>query len=312
MFFNVGGVQGWTARRQVRGRHFPLNRCAAFGTPSQFRFIDFSQQFETVVAELATLVAGHLVFVNGHSFNSTVKTVKLPRHPSANHLESALDGLTVIVTGAAGSLGSAFSRLAVEKGYNTVMLDCDRRGLEAAYDGIKEAGLPEPALYPLDLAGAGPEDYQEMLSAVAEEFGGLDALVHCAARFESLTPLEQFNPSEWLMHIQVNLNSAWLLSATALPMLRESGAGRLYFMLEDMERVGGAYWGAYGVAKHALRALTSQFAAENASSGVQVLGINPGPLRSDLRSRAYHSEDPATQPDPEPAARKIIELLALF
>ena len=221
-----------------------------------------------------------------------------------------MDGLTVIVTGAAGSLGSAVSLLAAEEGYNTVMLDNDRKGLEIAYDRVKQAGLPDPALYPLDLAGAGPEDYQEMLSAVANEFGGLDALVHCAARFEGLTPLEQFNPSEWLMHMQVNLNSAWLLSAMALPLLRESRAGRLYFMLEDLDRVQGAFWGPYGVAKHSLRALASQFAAENGSSGVQVLGINPGPLRSALRSRAYHSENPATQTDPVPAARRIVKLLA--
>lgn len=221
-----------------------------------------------------------------------------------------MDGLTVIVTGAAGALGASLSFQAAEKGYHTVMLDCNRKGLEAAYDRIKEAGFKDPALYPLDLAGAGPEDYQEMLTAVAEEFGGLDALVHCAARFEGLTPLDQFNPSEWLMHMQVNLNSAWLMSALALPLLRESGAGRLYFMLEDLARVEGAFWGAYGVAKHSLRALTSQLAAENGSSGVQVLGINPGPIRSALRSRAYHSENPAMQPDPEPVARRIINLLS--
>lgn len=220
-----------------------------------------------------------------------------------------MDGRTIIVTGAGGSLGSALSLQAAKSGYNTVMLDCDRKGLETAYDRIEEAGLPDPALYPLDLAGAGPDDYQEMLSAVASEFGGLNALVHCAARFEGLTPLEQFNPSEWLMQIQVNLNAAWLLSALALPLLRDSGAGRLYFMLDDLARVEGAFWGAYGVAKHSLRALASQLSAENESMGVQVLGINPGPMRSALRSRAYHSENPATQRNPERVARRIIGLL---
>ena len=112
------------------------------------------------------------------------------------------------------------------------------------------------------------------------------------------------------MHMQVNLNSAWLLSAQALPMLRESGAGRLYFLLEDLVKVEGAFWGAYGVGKHALRALINQFAAENRSAGVQVLGINPGPVRSPLRSRAFHSENPEMQPDPGPVARQIVELLS--
>lgn len=220
-----------------------------------------------------------------------------------------MTGKTIIVTGAAGGLGSALSGVCARTGYNVVMLDRDRRGLERAYDAIVQAGLPEPALYPLDLAGAGPEAFEALVESVTSAFGGLDALVHCAARFEALVPLEQTPPEEWLTAIQVNLNAAWLLSVLCLPALRDSSSPRLYFVLEDMDRVQGPFWGAYGVSKHALRALVSQFSAECRSSGIQVLGINPGPLRSDLRSRAYHAENPQEQPDALPAAELIVELL---
>jgi len=189
------------------------------------------------------------------------------------------------------------------------MLDCNRKGLETEWDRIVGMGLPEPALYPMDLLGAGTEDYENLLETVASEFGGLDAVVHCAARFEGLTPLEQFSPTEWLSSIQVNLNAAWLLSALSLPLLRQSESGRLYFILEDLSRMNGAYWGAYGVSKHALAALASQFAVECEPSNVQVLGINPGALRSPLRSRAYHAEHPESQPEPETAALQILQLL---
>ena len=220
-----------------------------------------------------------------------------------------MNGKTIIVTGAAGGLGSALSMLAAREGFNTVMVDCDQRRLEEAYDRITDAGLPDPALHPLDLSAAGPEHFEQLLDQVKSEFGGLDAVIHCAARFEGLTPLEQVSPPEWLLQIQVNLNAAWLLSAQSLPLLRNSEAGRLYFLLEDMPKVEGAFWGAYGVSKHALRALVSQFAAECQSSSVQVLGINPGPLRSALRSLAYHAENPALQPDPEVAAGHIMQFL---
>jgi len=220
-----------------------------------------------------------------------------------------LDGKTIIVTGAAGGLGSALSMVSAREGLNTVMVDCDRNSLEEAYDRITDAGLPDPALYPLDLCTAGPEHFSELLDKVISEFGGLDAVVHCAARFAGLTPLDQVPPAEWLMQIQVNLNAAWLLSTQCLPLLRNSGAGRLYFLLEDLAKVKGAFWGAYGISKHALKALVSQFAAECQSSTVQVLGINPGPLRSPLRSLAYHAENPALQPDPELAAGQIMQFL---
>ena len=216
---------------------------------------------------------------------------------------------TIIVTGAAGGLGSALSLACAASGFNTVMLDCDRRGLEVAYDRIVDAGFDEPVLHPLDLAGAGPEDLEQMVDTIRSTFGGLDALVHCAARFDGLSPLDQISPSEWLMQMQVNLNAAWLLSVHCLPLLREAESAHLYFLLEDLEQVVGPYWGAYGVSKHALRALVKQFHMECGSFGIEVLGIDPGPLRSNLRSKAFHSENPASQPDPEPLANRILQLL---
>ena len=220
-----------------------------------------------------------------------------------------MNEMTVLVTGAAGSLGAALSLLSIREGFNTIMLDSDRRGLEAVSDQAGDAGLPEPILHPLDLATAGTEEFEELTEAIAAEFGVLDGVVHCAARFTGLTPLEHVSPPEWLLHMQVNLNAPWLLSVHCLPLLRASRAGRLYFVLEDLDVVGGPLWGPYGVSKHALRSMAGQFAEECESSGIQVLGINTGPFRSPLRSEAFIAENPASLPPPDKAARKIMELL---
>jgi len=190
------------------------------------------------------------------------------------------------------------------------MLDIDGKGLESTYDLITKNGLKEPVLYPIDLVSATPENFEELVNALKSEFGGLDGLIHCAARFEGLRPLEQVPPPEWLHQMQVNINACWLLSVSCLPLLRKSTTGRLYFLLEDMERMSGPFWGAYGVSKHALKALTAQFAAECTSSGIQVLGINPGPMRTMIRASAYHGENPGLQPEPASAAMKILELLS--
>lgn len=216
---------------------------------------------------------------------------------------------TLLLTGAAGSLGSALAYQCARAGYATVLLDRDRRGLERLFDRIVSEGLPEPALHPLDLSAAGPDDFHQLLDALAQEFGGLTALVHCAARFEALTPLEHVQPEEWLHSVQVNLNAAWLLSAMSLPLLRAAPAARLYFLLEDLSRVSGALWGPYGVSKHALRALVEQFARTCSGTSVQVLGISPGPMQSALRSRAYHAENPLSPTSPAAVAGAIVDLM---
>lgn len=216
---------------------------------------------------------------------------------------------TVIITGAAGALGSELAMAMAGQGWSTVMVDRNRRGLEEVYDRIEVLHPGQGVLYPMDLAGITPDEVDEFIARVCKATGGIDAIVHCAAHFESLTPLEHFDPADWLVHMQVNLNAAWLLSARALTALRISGQGRLVFMLEDLDKLEGPFWGAYGVSKHALKALVNQFSEECKSTSVDVRGVNPGPMRSDLRSRAYHSENPQDQGDPRVVADEITAYL---
>lgn len=224
-------------------------------------------------------------------------------------MESNVSGKTVLITGAAGSLGSELSRQLVQQGWNVVMLDKDRRGLERAWDRIPEDAAGSPALYPLDLAGLDPETCETLMETIEQEFEGLDAVVHAAAHFESLTPLEHLPPQEWLMHMQVNLNAPWLISMMALPMLRNAPEGKLLFLLEDLEKVEGALWGAYGVSKHAVRTLVNQLELECRASRVEVRGVNPGPMRSGIRTKAYHAENPAHMTPPEFSAARIAAYL---
>ena len=214
----------------------------------------------------------------------------------------------VIITGAAGGLGSALSIGFAQSGFNTVLVDNNLKMLESTWDLITGKGLPEPLLHPLDLATAGPDQFDQMILALESELGSLNGLIHCAAKFDGLKPLEQIPPPEWLSQLQVNLNAAWLLSAKCLPTLRKSSSSFLYFLLEDSRKMKKGYWGAYGVSKFALKALVHQLAAECISSNVQVLGINPGPMASRLRAEAYHAEDPGSRPSRDVAAAQILEL----
>lgn len=221
-----------------------------------------------------------------------------------------LSGKTVLITGAAGGLGSAIALQCAEYGADLVLLDKNRRGLIELSDKITEQGLTPPGLYPLNLAAAGIEEFGELLETISSEFKALDALIHCALDFDSLQPLEQVQPQDWLQSMQVNVNAPWLLSCALLPLLKQSESGRLFFLLDDLDTVTDAYWGAYGTAKAALAGMTRQFDATLGHTSVSVRGIIPGPMRTDFRAKVYHAENPMEQPEPAIAAAKIVAMLA--
>ncbi|MEJ8420938.1 short-chain dehydrogenase, partial [Xanthomonas oryzae pv. oryzae] len=66
-----------------------------------------------------------------------------------------------------------------------VLLGRKLRPLERLYDAVAALGS-EPLLYPLDLAGATPDDYATLAQRLQTELGGLHGLLQCAADFAGL------------------------------------------------------------------------------------------------------------------------------
>lgn len=202
----------------------------------------------------------------------------------------ALDQRVVLVSGAHGGLGSAAAVACARAGATVVLLGRKLPKLNRVYDAVAQAGA-EPLLYPLDLEGASPDDYAELADRLRAELGHLDGVLHCAVEFKGLTPLEHTDPAAFARVMHVNLTAPWWLSQACLPLLRQAQDAALVFALDDLERVGQPYWGAYGIAQHGLAAMVGMLHAELASSSVRVSALQPGPMRTGLRSRAYADDN---------------------
>ncbi|MDH5835540.1 SDR family NAD(P)-dependent oxidoreductase [Luteimonas kalidii] len=220
-----------------------------------------------------------------------------------------LAGRVVLVVGAHGGLGRALALACARAGATQVLLGRSARKLERVADAVEQAG-GEALLYPLDLEGATPDDYAELATRIAGRFGRLDGVVHCAADFPGLTPLEHVDPAVFARTVHVGLTARWWLSQACLPLLHKSDAGRLVFLVDPAPAAAPAYWGGYGIVQPALDALAATLEAETASSPLRVQVLRPGPLRTPLRARAYAADDDRLARDAATAAAACVALLA--
>ncbi len=219
------------------------------------------------------------------------------------------DGKVALVTGGAGALGSALVERLMRDGWDCIALDRNRRGLEQLHDRMAAAGRA-PLVVPLDLAGAGPQHFDELAASLQERFGRLDALVHAAAEFKALTPLEHQPADVWMQVLQTGLTGPFLLSQVLLPLMRRTSGSRVVWVADDPEGRRKAYWGAYGVTQSGRTALARIMAAECRRDGPEVVEIDPGPFYSPLRSKAWPAEKPDELPTAEQAAEKVMAELA--
>lgn len=221
-----------------------------------------------------------------------------------------LAGRVVLVTGAAGGLGRAVALGAAGAGAVVVLLGRKVRALETVYDEIAAlADAPQPAIYPLDLAGASPRDYDELADNIGKQCGRLDGIVHAAAHFSELRPLAEIAAEEWLRALQVNVSAPFLLTQACLPLLRDADDAGVVFVLDDPVRMRRAYWGGYGVSKQALSGFVSILHDELENTRVRVHALLPMPMRTPLRRAAYYGENTLALPSPDAAARAALYLL---
>ncbi|MBJ7574804.1 SDR family NAD(P)-dependent oxidoreductase [Luteimonas sp. MC1828] len=232
-------------------------------------------------------------------------------HAADDGAPAALAGRVVLVTGAAGGLGAAAAHACARAGASVVLLGRKVPKLNRVYDAIANdpAGLPEPVNYPFDLAGAGFEDHAELAARIQAQLGRLDGVLHCAADFAGLTPLEHTDPAAFARVLHVDLTARWWLTQACLPMLRQASDSAVVFVVDDAAP-DAAYRGAYGIAQQAQLALLATLHAELATSPVRVSALRPGPMRTPLRARAYVEDQDLRARDPARYADACVHLLA--
>lgn len=214
-----------------------------------------------------------------------------------------LKGRVVLVTGAGDGIGRAAALAYAEHGADVVLLGRTRSKLEAVFDIIEASARTRPVVVPADLLHTDEEAAQALADAIREEYGRLDGILHNAGLLGPRTPLAHYPADTWNDVMVANVNAAFVLTKTLLPLLDDGGDAAVLFTSSGVGQRGRAYWGAYAVSKFAVEGLAQVLADEVAQAGrIRVNVVNPGGTRTAMRAAAYPNEDPASLP---PAAEHM-------
>ncbi|MFF1357066.1 SDR family oxidoreductase [Streptomyces sp. NPDC058297] len=197
-----------------------------------------------------------------------------------------ISGRTALVTGSSRGIGFALARGLLEAGATVVLNGRDEAALKAAASELS-------GLNPVHTAAFDVTDGPSVAAGVAgieEGVGPLDILVNNAG-MQLRAPLLEFTDADWHRVIDTNLTSAFLVGREAARGMVERGHGKIINICSLQSEVVRPGIAPYAATKGALKMLTKGMCADWGPSGVQVNGLGPGYIETELTAPLVRDEE---------------------
>jgi len=184
------------------------------------------------------------------------------------------------VTGAAGGIGKALVEAFVEEGLRVAALDIDENGVRALEDRYGEAKVVGLRIDVSDAA-----DCHRQVAAVAERLGTVHILVNNAALGMNAVAddyddehlqIEDVPDDLWRRFFAVNVNGAFFMTRSVVPILRKQKWGRVINVTTSIITMMRKGFVPYGPTKAALEAWSLILSKQLEGSGVTVNVVLPG------------------------------------
>ena len=194
-----------------------------------------------------------------------------------------IDGKVALVTGGANGIGAAIARTFAREGGSIVLTDLDDARGEALAAELVQTGAR--ALY-LQQDVTDERRWPQVIDAVAERFGRLDALV-ANAGIAIRGPIVDMTLADWRHQQAVNLDGVFLAFKHAVPLMRRSGGGSIVMMSSVAGLRGAPGLAGYCATKGGVRLFAKAAAMECATAGdhIRVNSVHPGIIATDIWSR---------------------------
>jgi short-subunit dehydrogenase len=219
-----------------------------------------------------------------------------------------LDSAKVILTGAAGGIGSEIAQRMAAQGARLALVGRNESALQQTVDQLHGA-VHKPILFAVDLL-----DAQARECAIEQAMGqldGVDILINNAGLL-SFRPFAEEDPAMINRIVQLNTLVPMQLSRQVLNRMLDQGRGQIVNVGSTFGSIAFAWFAAYSTSKFGLRGFSEALRRELKDTGVGVTYVAPRAVKTKLNSSSiYRMAESVKMNMDEPAwvAERIVEAI---
>lgn len=208
-------------------------------------------------------------------------------HGDTGVLDPPLGGRLAVVTGAAGSIGSAIVRALMARGAVVHGLDRDSAGLRRLAAAVQGHGRFVPR--EVDLTNRNATD-RVLIELSVDLAGRCDILVNNAG-VSQVRSFADTNDELLDFLFAVNFAGAFRVTRALLPALKVSGRAAVVNIASELALIGQQGYAAYSGTKGAVLAWSRALAVELAGEGIRVNAVCPGPVDTAMLAAEFALSD---------------------
>jgi short-subunit dehydrogenase len=195
-------------------------------------------------------------------------------------------GRVVLLTGAAGGIGSGLSRAFAAAGARLALVDRDEAGLGTLADSLPSA--TQVSLHPFDLREFSA--FESLLADVLAAHGGVNVLVNNAGLTVHGT-FSDHTEADLDRVLDIDLRAPVHLTRVALPHLRQADEAHIVLVSSMAGGLAFPFQSAYSTAKFGLRGFGGALRIELAAQDIGVTTVMPGTIATDFLANAASHDD---------------------
>ena len=189
----------------------------------------------------------------------------------------------VILTGAAGGIGTHLARLLSAEGARLCLTDINEEALQTV-----RQQLTGDAVHVVTANITEAEGRQKIVDEMLQAFGGIDVLIN-AAGINPFGVFAQQDPGLIQKTLEINCLGPVLLARAVLPSMLEQDNGQIVNIGSTFGSIGFAWFSAYSASKYGLRGFSQALRRELAETGVRVTYIAPRAVKTAINSPAVYA-----------------------